>query len=124
MNSETLTCIAYGGGSVEGPSSVDCAEGHDAIKRFEIEILLNAGGPNGRVAEIAGESPGTVHRIRVAEVKARSTAVTATTNTLFQVVSERHRRARTMVFTTNKPFEQRAVCCKTRISPKPFLTQR
>ena len=102
MNSETLTCIAYGGGSVEAPSSVDCAEGHDAIKRFEIEILLNGGGPNGRVAEIADESPRMVHRIRVAVVKARSTAVVAT---------------------TNKPFEQRAVCCKTRISPKPFLTQ-
>ena len=50
---------------------------HDATKRFEIEILLKAGLPKGRVAEIAGVSLRTVHRVR-AEVEARSAEAAAT----------------------------------------------
>lgn len=44
---------------------------HDATKRFEIQILLKAGIPKARVAEIAGVSERTVHRIR-AEIPTRS----------------------------------------------------
>ena len=44
---------------------------HDATKRFEIETLLKAGVPKARVAEIAGVSVRTVHRVR-AETEARS----------------------------------------------------
>ena len=50
---------------------------HDATKRFEIETLLKAGLAKARVAEIAGVSLRTVHRVR-AEVEARSTETEGT----------------------------------------------
>ena len=39
---------------------------HNAIKRFEVEILLKVGLPKRRVAEIAGVSLGAVHRVPMA----------------------------------------------------------
>ena len=71
LNLETLTCIPSGGRSPEGPPLHGGAEVHDATKRFEIEVLLKAGLPKGRVAEIAGVTLRTVHRVR-AEVETRS----------------------------------------------------
>ena len=53
---------------------------HHAPKRFEIEILLKAGLPRGRVAELAEVSQRTVHRIR-AEFEARSASSEATAGT-------------------------------------------
>ena len=48
----------------------------DATKRFEIEVLIKAGLPKARVAEIAEVSVRTVHRVR-AEAAARGTAADA-----------------------------------------------
>ena len=50
---------------------------HDATKRFEIETLLKADLPKARVAEIAGVSVRTVHRVR-AETETRSAAAART----------------------------------------------
>ena len=58
-------------GPSEGPSQKEGAAVHDATKRFEIETLLKAGLAKARVAEIAGVSLRTVHRVR-AEIEARS----------------------------------------------------
>ena len=41
-------------------------------------------------------------------------------NVLFNVIDERHRRRRCMVFTTNKPLERWAASCTTPTSSKPF----
>lgn len=59
---------------------------HDAIKRFEIEILLKAGLPRGRVAEIAGVSLRTVHRVR-AEVEAHSAEAAASAEPTVQAAA-------------------------------------
>ena len=80
LNSKMRTGTSSTGGPCEAPRQEGGAEVHDATKRFEIEILLKAGLPRGRVAELAGVSLRTVHRIR-AEVEARSASSEATAGT-------------------------------------------
>ena len=57
-------------GPFEGPSQKEGVTMHDATKCFDIETLLKAGLPKTRVAEIAGVSVWTVHRVR-AETESR-----------------------------------------------------
>ena len=74
---EPPLCIPSERGPFEGPSQKEGVTVHDATKRFEIETLLKADLPKARVAEIAGVSVRTVHRVR-AETETRSAAAART----------------------------------------------
>ena len=56
LSFERPTSTPCGGGAMRRAPATGGAEVYDATRRFEIEILLKAGLPKSRVAEIAGVS--------------------------------------------------------------------